>query len=144
VAPITPNVAGPRNAITQEEFVVLEGDAKRSVECSIDWMRGAAKSEAGVGERIVDAGLADELKAVATHIAKEQRAHLIASHAPENAGEASELDLTAIFLAKDAAATREAKVEAIAWTAYFMDRIAQGNCPPGAALLRRIGKFPVL
>ena len=59
---------------------------------------------------------------------------------PANDAERAQMEFAAISMAKDVPVTDPTQLPAIAWMAYFLDRAAQGNCPPPPELLGLIGK----
>jgi hypothetical protein len=112
----------------------------KSIQCSTGWMAKAKFSPADSGLHFLDAGIGPEMHDVAQKIAAANVAKLEGMRMPANEAERAQLDFAAISMAKDVPVTDPNQLPAIAWMAYFLDRVAQGNCPPPPELLGLIGK----
>jgi len=141
-APTAPAVAPAVAAVPDSLAVRMEWLTKgaRSMDCSTRWMRAAKFSAADSGLHFIDAGVAPEMHEVAQRIAAEHVKKLEGMRMPANDAEQAQLDFAAIGMAKDVPVTDARQLPAVAWMAYFLDRAAQGNCPPGPELMGLIGK----
>jgi hypothetical protein len=112
----------------------------QSIQCSTKWLQGAKMNPGDSGKYFVEAGLAPEIHEVAQKIAAQNVTKLEAMRAPANEAERAQMEFAAISMAKDVPVTDPGQLPAMAWMAYFLDRIAKGNCPPPPELLGLIGK----
>jgi hypothetical protein len=140
---IAPAAAAPAVTTVPEsptERMALVGKGAQSIQCSSKWLTGQKKSPADSGKLFIEAGVAPEIHDVATKIAAPNIAKLEGMRKPANDAERAQMEFAAISMAKDVPVTDPNQLPAIAWMAYFLDKAAQGNCPPPPELLGLIGK----
>jgi len=148
-ATVATAAAAPAAAVAVTPAAIPESAAERmqwlakgaqSMQCSSKWMQDSKKNPADSGKYFIEAGVAAEMHEVAQKIAAQNIQKLEAMRMPANDAERAQLDFAAISMAKDVPVTDPAQLPAVAWMAYFLDRVAQGNCPPPPELLGLIGK----
>lgn len=112
----------------------------QSLSCSTQWMAKQKMNPNDSGKAFAEAGVAAEIHEVAERIAAPNIKKLEGMRMPSNDAERTQLEFAAISMAKDVPLTDPNQLPAMAWMAYFLDRAAQGNCPPPPELLGLIGK----
>ena len=140
VAPVAVAPAPAKDLEDPARRIELLTKGAQSISCSTQWMAKEKMNPQDSGKHFIGIGVAGEIHEVAERIAAPNIKKLEGMRMPANDAERVQLEFAAISMAKDVPVTDPNQLPAIAWMAYFLDRAANGNCPPPPELLALIGK----